>query len=209
MTATPAAKKIPNYEEFSQQAARRNPHRRLTTTDDVARAIVVLSPSRHLLDHRQRDRGRRRRRDRRADRPVPDVAGRHRPGHHRGRHRVPARSPPPGTCSWCENAGWAAAPVRSLQHRDPVRHGAGGAAWPSRAACAICSRASTSRRARRTSCKLALAFVDHRRGRARRQAPGLGLPKETAPMAWATLIGGVVILARGMVAARPRPPGAR
>lgn len=43
VTATPAAQKIPNYEEFSQQAARRNPHRRLTTTDDVARAIVVLS----------------------------------------------------------------------------------------------------------------------------------------------------------------------
>jgi enoyl-[acyl-carrier protein] reductase III len=43
VTATPAAQKIPNYEEFSQQAARRNPHRRLTTTEDVAKAIVVLS----------------------------------------------------------------------------------------------------------------------------------------------------------------------
>jgi NAD(P)-dependent dehydrogenase (short-subunit alcohol dehydrogenase family) len=43
VTPTPAAKKIPNYEEFSRQAAQRNPHRRLTTTDDVARAIVVLS----------------------------------------------------------------------------------------------------------------------------------------------------------------------
>ena len=45
VTATPAAQKIPNYEEFSQQAARRNPHRRLTTTEDVAKAIVVLSHS--------------------------------------------------------------------------------------------------------------------------------------------------------------------
>jgi len=43
VTATPAAQKIPNYEEFSQKAAQRNPHRRLTTVDDVARAIVVLS----------------------------------------------------------------------------------------------------------------------------------------------------------------------
>ena len=43
VTATPAAQKIPNYEEFSQQAARRNPHRRLTTTEDVARALVVLA----------------------------------------------------------------------------------------------------------------------------------------------------------------------
>ena len=43
VTATPAAQKIPNYEEFSARAAERNPHRRLTTVDDVARAIVVLS----------------------------------------------------------------------------------------------------------------------------------------------------------------------
>jgi len=43
VTATPAAQAIPNYEEFSREAARRNPHRRLTTPDDVARAIVVLS----------------------------------------------------------------------------------------------------------------------------------------------------------------------
>jgi len=50
VTATPAAQKIPNYEEFSQQAARRNPHRRLTTTEDVARAIVVLShPDTHWI----------------------------------------------------------------------------------------------------------------------------------------------------------------
>ncbi len=43
VTATPAAQAIPNYQEFSREAARRNPHRRLTTTEDVARAIVVLS----------------------------------------------------------------------------------------------------------------------------------------------------------------------
>jgi enoyl-[acyl-carrier protein] reductase III len=43
VTATPAAQKIPNYEEFSAKAAERNPHRRLTTVEDVARAIVVLS----------------------------------------------------------------------------------------------------------------------------------------------------------------------
>ena len=43
VTATPAAQAIPNYGEFSREAARRNPHRRLTTTEDVARAIVVLS----------------------------------------------------------------------------------------------------------------------------------------------------------------------
>src|SRR5262245_11853236 len=43
VTATPAAQKIPNYEEFSAKAIERNPHRRLTTVDDVARAIVVFS----------------------------------------------------------------------------------------------------------------------------------------------------------------------
>jgi enoyl-[acyl-carrier-protein] reductase (NADH) len=43
VTATPAAQKIPNYEEFSTRAAERNPHRRLTTVEDVARAIVVFS----------------------------------------------------------------------------------------------------------------------------------------------------------------------
>ena len=40
---TPAARAIPNYEAFSKEAARRNPHRRLTTPEDVARAIVVLA----------------------------------------------------------------------------------------------------------------------------------------------------------------------
>ena len=43
VTATPAAQKIPNYEAFSKMAAERNPHRRMTTVEDVARAIVVLS----------------------------------------------------------------------------------------------------------------------------------------------------------------------
>jgi len=43
VTATPAAQKIPNYEEFAKQAAARNPHRRLTTVEDVAKAIVALS----------------------------------------------------------------------------------------------------------------------------------------------------------------------
>jgi enoyl-[acyl-carrier protein] reductase III len=43
VTATPAAQKIPNYEEFAKHAAERNPHRRLTTVEDVAKAIVVLS----------------------------------------------------------------------------------------------------------------------------------------------------------------------
>src|SRR5258705_6390520 len=43
VTATPAAQKIPNYQEFSPKAAERNPHRRLTTVEDVARAIVVFS----------------------------------------------------------------------------------------------------------------------------------------------------------------------
>src|SRR5215470_10002960 len=50
VTDTPALQKIPRHDEFSQQAARRNPHRRLTTTDDVARAIVVLShPDTHWI----------------------------------------------------------------------------------------------------------------------------------------------------------------
>lgn len=50
VTATPAAKKIPNYDEFSRKAIERNPSRRMTTTDDVARAIVVLShPDTHWV----------------------------------------------------------------------------------------------------------------------------------------------------------------
>src|SRR5262249_31074271 len=50
VTDTPAARMIPNFDEFSKEAARRNPHRRLTTTEDVARAIVVLShPDTHWI----------------------------------------------------------------------------------------------------------------------------------------------------------------
>jgi enoyl-[acyl-carrier protein] reductase III len=43
VTATPAAQKIPGYESLEDGARRRNPSGRLTTPDDVARAIVVLS----------------------------------------------------------------------------------------------------------------------------------------------------------------------
>jgi NAD(P)-dependent dehydrogenase (short-subunit alcohol dehydrogenase family) len=43
VTATPAAQKIPGYEQLQADARRRNPSGRVTTTDDVARAIVVLS----------------------------------------------------------------------------------------------------------------------------------------------------------------------
>src|SRR6266849_3263630 len=50
VTQTPAAQMIPNYEEIAREAARRNPHRRLTTTEDVARAIVVLAhPDTHWI----------------------------------------------------------------------------------------------------------------------------------------------------------------
>ncbi len=43
VTATPAAQKIPGYETIAAQARRRNPSGRMTTPEDVARAIVVLS----------------------------------------------------------------------------------------------------------------------------------------------------------------------
>jgi enoyl-[acyl-carrier protein] reductase III len=43
VTATPAAQKIPGYERLAADAARRNPHGRMTTPEDVARAIVCLS----------------------------------------------------------------------------------------------------------------------------------------------------------------------
>jgi len=43
VTATRAAQKIPGYESLEQGAERRNPSGRLTTPDDVARALVVLS----------------------------------------------------------------------------------------------------------------------------------------------------------------------
>jgi NAD(P)-dependent dehydrogenase (short-subunit alcohol dehydrogenase family) len=43
VTATPAAQKIPGYDRLADTANRRNPSGRLTTTDDVARALVVLA----------------------------------------------------------------------------------------------------------------------------------------------------------------------
>jgi enoyl-[acyl-carrier protein] reductase III len=43
VTATPAAQKIPGYESLEESARRRNPAGRLTTPDDVARAVVALS----------------------------------------------------------------------------------------------------------------------------------------------------------------------
>ena len=43
VTATPAAQKIPGYESIAAEARRRNPHGRMTTTTDVARALVVLA----------------------------------------------------------------------------------------------------------------------------------------------------------------------
>ena len=47
---TPAAQKIPGYEKLEADARRRNPSGRMTTTDDVARAIVVLShPDTHWI----------------------------------------------------------------------------------------------------------------------------------------------------------------
>jgi NAD(P)-dependent dehydrogenase (short-subunit alcohol dehydrogenase family) len=42
-TATPAARKIPGHAALEDGARRRNPSGRLTTPDDVARAIVALS----------------------------------------------------------------------------------------------------------------------------------------------------------------------
>src|SRR4029434_2704227 len=50
VTATPAAKKIPNYDEFSRKTIAREPSRRMTLTDDVARPIGVLSdPDAHSV----------------------------------------------------------------------------------------------------------------------------------------------------------------
>jgi NAD(P)-dependent dehydrogenase (short-subunit alcohol dehydrogenase family) len=43
LTATPAAQKIPGYEALEDGARRRNPSGRLTTPEDVARALVALS----------------------------------------------------------------------------------------------------------------------------------------------------------------------
>jgi enoyl-[acyl-carrier protein] reductase III len=43
VTDTPALRKIPGHEAIAEGALRRNPSGRLTTTEDVARAIAVLS----------------------------------------------------------------------------------------------------------------------------------------------------------------------
>jgi NAD(P)-dependent dehydrogenase (short-subunit alcohol dehydrogenase family) len=43
VTNTPAARKIPGSERLFAEAARRNPHGRITTPEDVARAVVALS----------------------------------------------------------------------------------------------------------------------------------------------------------------------
>lgn len=43
VTDTPALRKIPGHEAMVEAASRRNPHRRLTTPEDVAQALVVLA----------------------------------------------------------------------------------------------------------------------------------------------------------------------
>ncbi len=43
VTRTPASEKIPGSDRLFSEAAKRNPHRRLTTPEDVARAVVALS----------------------------------------------------------------------------------------------------------------------------------------------------------------------
>lgn len=42
VTRTPAAEKIPGSDRLFEEAARRNPYRRLTTPEDVAKALVAL-----------------------------------------------------------------------------------------------------------------------------------------------------------------------
>jgi len=43
VTDTPAARKIPGSDELFAEAARRNPHGRMTTPQDIANAVVALS----------------------------------------------------------------------------------------------------------------------------------------------------------------------
>ena len=45
VTDTPALRKIPGNEQMMEYAKLRNPYRRLTTTEDVAKAIAILSNS--------------------------------------------------------------------------------------------------------------------------------------------------------------------
>ncbi|HUP20282.1 MAG TPA: SDR family oxidoreductase [Gemmatimonadota bacterium] len=50
VTDTPALRKIPGHEQMVEGARRRNPHGRLTTTEDVASAMVELAgPGTHWL----------------------------------------------------------------------------------------------------------------------------------------------------------------
>lgn len=50
VTDTPALRKIPGHEEMIEAARRRNPHKRLTTPDDVGQAMVVLArPEAHWI----------------------------------------------------------------------------------------------------------------------------------------------------------------
>ncbi|MFQ5521287.1 MAG: SDR family oxidoreductase, partial [Candidatus Methylomirabilia bacterium] len=51
VTETPSAQKIPGYEAIKAVALQRNPAKRMTTAEDVAKAIVVLShPDTHWIN---------------------------------------------------------------------------------------------------------------------------------------------------------------
>ena len=45
VTMTPALEKIPGYQDMVAHATKTNPHQRLTTTADIAQAIVLLGLS--------------------------------------------------------------------------------------------------------------------------------------------------------------------
>ena len=61
VTDTPALRKIPENQRMIDITLARNPHGRMTTTQDVADAIVTLQRDRFGLDQRQHHLGRRRR----------------------------------------------------------------------------------------------------------------------------------------------------
>jgi NAD(P)-dependent dehydrogenase (short-subunit alcohol dehydrogenase family) len=42
VTRTPASERIPGSDKLFTEAARKNPHQRLTTPEDVAQAVVAL-----------------------------------------------------------------------------------------------------------------------------------------------------------------------
>jgi enoyl-[acyl-carrier-protein] reductase (NADH) len=42
---TPALEKIPGYQDMVEHAKKTNPHQRLTTTSDIAKAVVLLGLS--------------------------------------------------------------------------------------------------------------------------------------------------------------------